>query len=360
MGYSDLSNAAVMPPTISSPYGIATAGVPVSNSRLGAPISPAKKVDPFVYDVPSSNASLGPSPMPYSSASLSPPPTTQSIVSPPPQPSFAAKTVMGTPADLPQQSSFAWSTSGLGVPGTTSEVDGRPLIAASSAQYGSMPAYAGATPSFSGSAYKSAPPAMFPPPSTSGLSPFKTTLSAASAEPLKTTAYPGYAQSLSQSRVSTEMPYEVGPAPFAGTSYVGKLESDEDEDEDYADVEPVLFSDKPADVAYGPKLSAQTTYYLGGYAMNNYPGQGDPKEEMYVAVQSAPNTKAYRVEPSWMDGAWYLTAPVDFKGMEQYPDRQFDMLNTVDDAVKELEEKRQLPPLPPPRHWKEHKSCPIA
>jgi hypothetical protein len=78
-------------------------------------------------------------------------------------------------------------------------------------------------------------------------------------------------------------------------------------------------------------------------------------------------TPAARMEPTWQDGNWYLVAPVDFKGMENMKKQgkwsagmEYDTLNSVDQAVRELDAQGHLAPLPPPRHWKEHKGCPIA
>jgi hypothetical protein len=78
-------------------------------------------------------------------------------------------------------------------------------------------------------------------------------------------------------------------------------------------------------------------------------------------------TPAARMEPTWQDGNWYLVAPVDFKGMENMkrqgkwsPAMEYDTLNSVDQAVRDLDAQGHIAPLPPPRHWKEHKGCPIA
>jgi len=70
---------------------------------------------------------------------------------------------------------------------------------------------------------------------------------------------------------------------------------------------------------------------------------------------------AARVEPTWMDSQWYLVAPVDFKGLEQLPEHtQHRGLERLDHAVRHLDEEGKIPPLPPPRHWKEQENCPIA
>lgn len=72
-------------------------------------------------------------------------------------------------------------------------------------------------------------------------------------------------------------------------------------------------------------------------------------------------TPAARLEPTWIDGAWYLVAPVDFKGADRLPAPVRNArFATVDEAVRHLDRNGDIPPLPPPRHWKENKNCPIA
>jgi hypothetical protein len=91
----------------------------------------------------------------------------------------------------------------------------------------------------------------------------------------------------------------------------------------------------------------------------------DPQSQFPFWV--AAGTPAARMEPTWQDGNWYLVAPVDFKGLENMKRQgkwsqgmEYDALNSVDDAVRDLDAQGLIAPLPPPRHWKEHKSCPIA
>jgi len=71
-------------------------------------------------------------------------------------------------------------------------------------------------------------------------------------------------------------------------------------------------------------------------------------------------TPAARLEPTWIDGAWYLVAPVDFKGLDGLPrERQNQILTNVDEALRQVDQDGQIPPLPPPRHCQED-TCPIA
>lgn len=95
-------------------------------------------------------------------------------------------------------------------------------------------------------------------------------------------------------------------------------------------------------------------------------GAGIQEVEPYPFWVGA-GTPAARLEPTWIGGEWYLVAPVDFKGLENSEkthgfskEMQNHQLRVVDDAVHHLESQGTLPTLPPPRHWKEHKDCPIA
>mmetsp|Transcript_31461 Transcript_31461/g.73488 ORF Transcript_31461/g.73488 Transcript_31461/m.73488 type:complete len:426 (-) Transcript_31461:97-1374(-) len=66
-----------------------------------------------------------------------------------------------------------------------------------------------------------------------------------------------------------------------------------------------------------------------------------------------------RVEPHWMDTQWWLTAPVDFKGLERldYTSQQ-NALDLTDYTVRVMDNEGQLPPLP--RYYHEGKECPIS
>jgi len=95
-------------------------------------------------------------------------------------------------------------------------------------------------------------------------------------------------------------------------------------------------------------------------------GAGIQEVEPYPFWVGA-GTPAARLEPTWIGGEWYLVAPVDFKGLANSErthgfdkETQNAQLRVVDDAVHHLESQGLLPSFPPPRHWKEHKNCPIA
>jgi len=106
-------------------------------------------------------------------------------------------------------------------------------------------------------------------------------------------------------------------------------------------------------------------------------GAGNLEADFWVGA----GTPAARLEPTWIGGEWYLVAPVDLKGLEnsdktngfpirressdgarEFRDEQQrrhfqNELRVVDGAAHQMESQINLPP---PRHWKEHKNCPIA
>lgn len=122
--------------------------------------------------------------------------------------------------------------------------------------------------------------------------------------------------------------------------------------------------------ASGVALPENTVPYAGNSGHYSGCRRVPETNPNYAGLQQAPpwpfwvaaGSPVARLEPTWIDGAWYLVAPVDFKGMEQKMSRQRQAheLNTVDEALRSLDAEGNLPALPPPRHWKEHKSCPIA
>lgn len=96
-----------------------------------------------------------------------------------------------------------------------------------------------------------------------------------------------------------------------------------------------------------------------------------PSPIQYMAEQPVPDTalredgwfsvdhSGARVEPHWMGGEWWLTAPVDYKGLEKMPQQwQQAKLNRVDDAVQELDDTGRIPNLP--QYYHAGKECPIS
>merc|ERR1712136_176530 len=70
-------------------------------------------------------------------------------------------------------------------------------------------------------------------------------------------------------------------------------------------------------------------------------------------------TPAIRVEPHWKDSQWYITAPVDLKGIRHLPQEQReDFLYSTDYHVASMDDAGKLPALAHPHH--EGKSCPIS
>eukprot|EP00747_Dinoflagellata_sp_TGD_P178714 gnl/TRDRNA2_/TRDRNA2_28170_c0_seq1.p1 gnl/TRDRNA2_/TRDRNA2_28170_c0~~gnl/TRDRNA2_/TRDRNA2_28170_c0_seq1.p1 ORF type:complete len:238 (-),score=41.90 gnl/TRDRNA2_/TRDRNA2_28170_c0_seq1:62-736(-) len=56
-----------------------------------------------------------------------------------------------------------------------------------------------------------------------------------------------------------------------------------------------------------------------------------------------------RLEPHWMDSEWWLTAPVDFKGLHELPpDVAQRALDRVDNTVRRMDLEGRLPRLPAP------------
>jgi len=123
-------------------------------------------------------------------------------------------------------------------------------------------------------------------------------------------------------------------------------------------------------------------FYPGGPTVLHH-GGGIQEVEPYPFWVGA-GTPAARLEPNFSGGEWSLVAPVDLKGIENRQSRSLardkrgfganldhwlpagtlaqhnEDLQIVDEAVRRLDAQGQLPTFPPPRHWKEHKSCPIA
>lgn len=100
-------------------------------------------------------------------------------------------------------------------------------------------------------------------------------------------------------------------------------------------------------------------YYRSHHHGHHQPGAGTGHGVLEPDFWVRVNGK--RLEPTWQDSAWYMVAPVDFKGLASMPGGgKAKYLDPVDVGVHHADLEGHLPPLPPPRHWKEHKSCPIA
>jgi len=85
-----------------------------------------------------------------------------------------------------------------------------------------------------------------------------------------------------------------------------------------------------------------------------------PPDDVWLPVE-VPGQSAVRVEPHWRCGEWYYTTAVDFKGLERCPlGSKQDKLVMADEALFDLEERGQVPPLPRPVTWAETDTCPIT
>jgi hypothetical protein len=239
------------------------------------------------------------------------------------------------------------------------------------------------------------PPTLLPPPSMTSQSPFKTsTLSPImtgqiftmppntlppTTLPQQDTATAAEAPEAAENNLPKETEFEVdeeeeleGNAEGFGTLEVKKPRTKWRTAKDYKGPMP---GRRPPTA--GSDAALQDTIYPGYHHTQGHPRMVETNERYWNNLNEehssaypfwiGAGTPAARVEPTWQDGNWYLVAPVDYKGLESFKAQgkwsstmEHHALTGVDDAVMELDEQGHLAPLPPPRHWKEHKSCPIA
>jgi len=92
-----------------------------------------------------------------------------------------------------------------------------------------------------------------------------------------------------------------------------------------------------------------------GHLVQHESGTGRMEEGFWFRA----GTPAIRVEPHWKDSQWYITAPVDLKGIQHLPQEQReDFLYSTDYHVASMDDAGKLPALAHPHH--EGKSCPIS
>lgn len=76
-------------------------------------------------------------------------------------------------------------------------------------------------------------------------------------------------------------------------------------------------------------------------------------DEMWARAAGA------RVEPAFIHGQWWITAPVDLKGVKRHPECS-QVLWAVEGSVKEMDAQGLFTTLPEPQHWKQENQCPIT
>jgi hypothetical protein len=80
------------------------------------------------------------------------------------------------------------------------------------------------------------------------------------------------------------------------------------------------------------------------------------EEDAWFAVGSP----SVRVEPAWREGRWWLSAAVDFRGLEKLPlGSKQAILCVADEALEQMECQGSLPQLPAPASW-DDRGCPIS
>jgi len=89
----------------------------------------------------------------------------------------------------------------------------------------------------------------------------------------------------------------------------------------------------------------------------NTHGSSIPAEEETWFPVGSPSV---RVEPSWRDGRWWLSAAVDFRGLEKLPlGSKQAILCVADEALEQMECQGSIPQLPAPSCW-DDRGCPIS
>jgi len=89
----------------------------------------------------------------------------------------------------------------------------------------------------------------------------------------------------------------------------------------------------------------------------NTQGTSIPAEEDAWFSVGSPSV---RVEPTWRDGRWWLSAAVDFRGLEKLPlGSKQAILCVADEALEQMECQGSLPQLPAPASW-DDRGCPIS
>jgi len=80
------------------------------------------------------------------------------------------------------------------------------------------------------------------------------------------------------------------------------------------------------------------------------------EEDAWFAVGSP----SVRVEPAWREGRWWLSAAVDFRGLEKLPlGSKQAILCVADEALEQMEYQGSIPQLPAPSCW-DDRGCPIS
>jgi len=101
-----------------------------------------------------------------------------------------------------------------------------------------------------------------------------------------------------------------------------------------------------------PGVSMQASQSWKTQGASSMPAEDDA----WFAVGSP----SVRVEPAWRDGRWWLSAAVDFRGLEKLPlGSKQAILCVADEALEQMECQGSMPQLPAPSCW-DDRGCPIS
>jgi len=120
-----------------------------------------------------------------------------------------------------------------------------------------------------------------------------------------------------------------------------------------------------------PMVSQVSSPLAAGMHMTATPPAASPQEARSWNTQGtsipadyetwfAVGSPSVRVEPAWRDGRWWLSAAVDFRGLEKLPlGSKQAILCVADEALEQMECQGTIPQLPAPLCW-DDRGCPIS